>query len=71
MGQIYLTVRRAEQVLKVKEKKGVTKVCKIRGYNTFGISMTFSGTKVLLSAILKTSMPTLIFIYPVLNIGLV
>ena len=45
MGQIYLTVRRAEQVLKVKEKKGVTKVCKIRGYNTFGISMTFSGTK--------------------------
>ena len=32
MGQIYLTVRRAEQVLKVKEKKGVTKfkVCKIR-----------------------------------------
>ena len=42
-------------------------------YNTFGISVTFSGTKVFLSAILKTSMPTLIFIlfYQVLNRGLV
>jgi len=46
---------------------GVTSNGRIKSHTT--ISVTFSGTKVFLSAILKRSMPTLIFIlflfYPV------